>query len=275
MSILERARNELQAGKSGNDAAKLASAESLAVRATGDLDQLLNVRIADVKPADVEDTKTPTTSGPTRTQIAAADRSLIEARSARDAMSNTISGSSPDTADRRRGDQLGQELDRIANEISRAKRGNDGQVLVTATTRLDELIAEMRVLETRIAAARPTGPAGPGETTPQGGGETTPQPPTTGVPTLLRAAAQSYFAADYQATLDQLEGADWAGKAKGQALLFRAAAHFALYNLSGDAASRDAAQAAVAELRGFDPTLQIQSRYFSPNFVDFFNGGSD
>ena len=133
MSTLERARNELQAGKSGNDPAKLASAETLAGRATADLDQLLRTRIADVKPADVEDKKTPTASRPTRTQIAAADRSLIEARSARDAMRNTISGASPGTSDRRSGDQLSQELDRIANEISRAKSGNDGRVLVTAS----------------------------------------------------------------------------------------------------------------------------------------------
>ena len=59
--------------------------------------------------------------------------------------------------------------------------------------------------------------------------------------------------------------------ARAQGALFRAAAHFALYRLSGgdDEEQREQAAAAVAEMQRLGDDVAPIPRYFPPTFIRF------
>lgn len=104
------------------------------------------------------------------------------------------------------------------------------------------------------------------------------EPAPSGPPEVLRSAARAYFAGDYPAVLEALSGREFEeDRVAAQALLFRAAARYALYLLGGE---EDEALAAgtredLALCRRLAPGVAPDPSYFSPRFVAFFAGAGD
>ncbi len=95
----------------------------------------------------------------------------------------------------------------------------------------------------------------------------------TGPPEALRTAARAYFNGDYWEVLEALSGQELEDEdVAAQALLFRAAARYALYLLSGEE-EESLAEAALEDLascRRLAPDLTPDPAAFSPRFVAFF-----
>ena len=96
--------------------------------------------------------------------------------------------------------------------------------------------------------------------------------PEAEAPAALILAARAYFEGDYGETLRALSSATLeSDSARAQGALFRAAAHFALYRLSGgdDEEQREQAAAAVAEMQRLGDDVAPIPRYFPPTFIRF------
>lgn len=265
---LASARSDFEAGRSNSDGAKLNSAKTKANEAARELDRILATRIASVTS---EPDPPPTRRGPTDRQKRSADLAVTEARQAQQALQGRVDSGSG--AQRSRAEQLERQLEQLSSQITRARSGDDASSLVRLTTQMNQLTASFRDLESDLIRV-----ASGGEETPSGGGDPTPvETGADGIPTALRSAASAYFSGDYEEVLQQVGRASFDGKAQGQALLFRAAAHFALYQLSGgaDADSREAATAAAVEMKALSDTPVPTERYFSPAFLEFLDSATD
>lgn len=94
------------------------------------------------------------------------------------------------------------------------------------------------------------------------------------VPPELLQAAEHYFAAAYEEVLEALDGVSFDdSRADAQALLFRAAARYALYVLAGEQnlLLLDGARTDIGELKQIDPSVVPPPAAFSPRFVQFFD----
>ncbi len=101
-------------------------------------------------------------------------------------------------------------------------------------------------------------------------------PPATGaLPKALTDAATAYFAGRYEDVLGLEADSIADATAKGQAHLFRAAAAFALFRMSGGEETErlERASAEVQALRRIAPQTRPSERYFPPTFHKFFDGG--
>jgi hypothetical protein len=111
--------------------------------------------------------------------------------------------------------------------------------------------------------------------------EPMPVPPTTppnrgNAPPELLAGARAFFGGQYAQAVTLLEGADrWPARAGAQALMLRAAARHALYQVGGekDAGLLASAQADVRAARRLDPRVAPDAQAFSPRFVQLFQLG--
>lgn len=98
-------------------------------------------------------------------------------------------------------------------------------------------------------------------------------PSPAGPPEALRTAARAYFDGDYWGVLGALSGQQLEDEdVAAQALLFRAAARYALYLLGGEEeeALAEEAREEVAFCRRLAPDLAPDPRAFSPRFIAFF-----
>jgi len=92
-------------------------------------------------------------------------------------------------------------------------------------------------------------------------------------PARLRSAAQAFFTADYNETLEILAATSFgASKAQAVGYLLSAAARYSLFLEGGrqDESLREAAAADVAACRQLDPAVRPDPAMFSPAFTRFF-----
>jgi len=95
-------------------------------------------------------------------------------------------------------------------------------------------------------------------------------PPTREVPTSLRLAAAGYLRAEYEDVVTLLDPSEFSGeREQAAAYILRAAAHFAVYCLEGreDEDRLDTVLQDLAQSREIDASLQLDPRFFSPEFV--------
>jgi hypothetical protein len=100
-----------------------------------------------------------------------------------------------------------------------------------------------------------------------------PLPGPLGPPPQLLKAARFFFSAEYQKSLEALEGLGPAtGPAEVQSLLFRSAARYALYVVGGEKDENLLREAAAdaRSCRRLAPDLRPDRLAFSPRFVEFF-----
>lgn len=96
--------------------------------------------------------------------------------------------------------------------------------------------------------------------------------PGAGPPAELRAAARALFQGDPRTVIQTLAPKRFGDqRAQAASHLLQAAARYAVYAESGDQALRDQARESVRACRRLDPRLRPASRWFSPNFVRFFD----
>lgn len=161
------------------------------------------------------------------------------------------------------GEARGEEIREDKAELARLEAERKAEEVRERQAELARLEAEREAeeerrrgeLRDRIAAA-----AEAGET-------------PTGPPEALRAAARAYFNGDYRGVLGALSGQELEDEAvAAQALLFRAAARYALYLLGGEEEETLAEEAReeVAFCRRLAPDLAPDPAAFSPRFVAFF-----
>ena len=270
LTSLNQAKAELAAGRSANDRNKLVNVVRLASAAKDGFKKLNDRRIQTAPPTTPG--KAPL-EGPTRAQLRAADRALVEASSAREDLESTRSMWSGIAEVTSKADGLGRELDQVRRKMEQAKSAKDSQSLVAATRSAERLVARFRDTESESRRLAQTDtPTTNAETPDPTGG------PTNGaVPTQLTNAARSYFEGEYEAALDQLKSASFEGMAQSQVFLLRAAANFALYQISGQAADeyKTAASEALSELKQSGQSATPLARFFPPPFVEFVANSGD
>ncbi|MEM9409182.1 MAG: hypothetical protein AAGA81_24335 [Acidobacteriota bacterium] len=270
---LASAKTDLETGRSRSDQAKLSSAKTKADEAIAAFDRILSTRVAAVEPERPRPAAQE--NRPSEQQKRAADSAVTEARQAQQALQTNLGNGSD--AQQARAEEFGRQLEQLSRSISSAKNGTDAAGLVRLTNEMTQLSASMGRLEDDVLSnartARETEAPTPATPTNQ---SAAPQRGGGAVPETLRSAAAAYFTGDYREALSQIGGSAFDGKARGQALLFRAAAHFALYQLSGgnDADSRDAARAAAVEMKGLDGAPTPTDKYFSPAFLEFLESAN-
>ncbi len=138
-------------------------------------------------------------------------------------------------------------------------------------TEVNVLLTPREVTPAVVPPPRP--PVAPPTTTSRANTE----PAGSALPAQVIDAAQAYFDRDYVTALRLLASAEGLEKSvRGYALLFRAAARFAMFQLGGaaDGSIRQAAERDARAARADTPTLRPAPRYFSPRFIEFFNAAS-
>lgn len=178
--------------------------------------------------------------------------------------------------------QARRALASLAAERSQAQtelRSEDLSALVAAAEQLGEAMAS-----TRRSLEAPV-PSLPGVEAPPVTAVTAPPAPKAPdleeLPTSLRTAMEAYFAADYVRAAELLAAftapavspdTGAAARVRLFVALFRAAARYALYLLSGeeDPSLREAAAADLKIARQQDPAFSPHPDFFSPRFVAFF-----
>ncbi len=141
----------------------------------------------------------------------------------------------------------------------------------------EQAAAQRRDDSRRAAVATPS--AEPLRTTPSSSGPPaavpTAAPTPAGPPAELLEAARAYFGGQYVEAEAALAQARYSpGKTAVQAMLFRAAARYALFVVGGekDTALQERARADVQACRRMDPGFKPDERFFSPRFAKFFRG---
>ncbi|HEY6553043.1 MAG TPA: hypothetical protein VI669_06790, partial [Vicinamibacteria bacterium] len=120
-----------------------------------------------------------------------------------------------------------------------------------------------------LGSARKPTPPGPVPAAPT----PTVAPTRGGAPPELLAGARAFFGGQYPQAVALLEGAErLPGRAGAQALMLRAAARHALYQIGGekDAGLLASAQADARAARRLDPRAAPDPQAFSPRFVQVY-----
>lgn len=263
--LLERAGSRLAAGREGPDPEALEEARRLAVQAQEAFSGVIRqaeTRRREVLERKAEDAELARVEAERETEaerrrVGLADEIAAASREADRLLAGT----------RGQGAEL-QEVSRTRDELEQAlARARDLEDLDTVAEleafqealsrsagRYREALDEARRLAERAEReAKGETPAGP--------------------PEALRAAARAYFNGDYGAVLGALSGQELEDEAvAAQALLFRAAARYALYLLGGEQeeALAEEAREEVAFCRRLAPDLAPDPAAFSPRFVAFF-----
>ncbi len=258
--ILTRATNTLNTASSGNDAAGLESAQSLANQAREAFLTAADQTRSELARRESAAQTAARAASRARSGIQAAERSLAELARYRSNAAITDWNSTLGPRQRTLEGQLQEARDKLV------QGENDGNArLISEATDL-AASADRGFLTLARDAERLIG-ASSG----QGAGET-PEPSSPPAPALLRTGAELYFKGEYQQVLDLLDDPTSFddGKARAQAHLFRAAASFALYQLSGklDEPLRASVLDDIRRARGADDALAASSRFFPPPFVD-------
>ena len=265
--VFTRATSTLETASSANDASGLENAKVLANQA----------REAYLAAADL------TRNELARRESAAqtATRSATRARSSIQAAERSLAGLEryrTNSAIENWGSTLGQRQQTLESQLAEAKRkleqgeaGSNAGLINEA----DDLAA--RADRGFLTLARDAERIIRESTAVAGTGDSPPSALTT--PALLRTGAELYFRGEYQQVLDLLDDPTSFDepKARAQAHLFRAAANFALYQLSGGNADAAPLRAAVVDdirrARVADSEVKAPGRFFPPPFVELVTNG--
>ena len=243
VEALERARELLATGREEANASAFEEAGRLAVKAEEEIDGV--VRRAEGRWRDVEDE---------RRRREFREQIVTAAREAENLLGQETAGE--DTA----GTDVGRSRNALEDTLARVE-GLDAERSSVAT--LGQLRGQLsreigRYREAAQASRRSDVPAEVASSDPR---------------EIVRTAAQAYLGGDYGTALETLSGLELDDeKLAAQALLFRAAARYALYLLRGEREKGmvEAARADVAFCRRLAPELRPDPRMFSPRFVQFF-----
>ncbi len=263
---LASARTLLAEAKAGNDPARIGTARDAAIRARQEFEALAKLvaerrealgrearekqakeREAKEKQAALDRrAKEEAAAEKTRAALTAVNQKVREARqllaeaSRRPSLPAGVS-------------RLGNDLEAVAGEAQRAGPATSLSDLERLRERLGKSTASLRTALNHVPAFSPPADRKP--------------------PAALVEAAAAYFQGDYAAAARALEAAEFSDpRAAAEARLLRGAARYGVFVIGGEKDER-LRQQAIEDVRAclrLDPKIVVNTRAFSPRFVEFF-----